>query len=363
MSHNRKGERFELEPLVTLAIASYNNATYIERCINNALRQTYTNVEILVIDDGSTDSTDSIIETNYSNTVKYIKKENGGLSTSRELALNTAKGEYICFIDADDYCSNEYIKHMTQKMITSNADICVCGTVFLDMNGKEIKEFSDAFCYLKEIPPTRIDNDLLAEQFSELNRIYKTSDSWNKIYKRSFILKSDVHFLTPKGLNGTDSSFNKRILLHNPVIATIATNEYYHVIYNNSAVHRKNKKQQIAMQVLYDQLMEEAKKVGNYALLYHQLISVYYGALRDSFEDVYNENKGNYKALYAEFLKIIDSHSKYTSSRNISNNTDNTFSKSINLFIRCVESKNVWRVMLHIRMRRILISLWEKSLM
>lgn len=352
-----------MEPLVTIAIASHNNANYIKKCIDSILNQSYSNIEIILVDDGSLDNTDEIIKHEYLDKVCYIKKENGGLSSAREAALRCATGEYICFVDADDFCGERYIENMVRAIVNDSADICVCGTVFLDMEGKVLKELTKAFSFKEKITTIRIETEMLQSKFSYINGLYKTSDSWNKLYNRGFITRNDVHFLTPKGYNGTDSSFNKRLMFSRPVVTTVQSCDYYHVMYEHSAVHRKNKKLQVGMQIMYEQLENEAKRKGVYHKIKTQLASFYYGSLRDSIEDVYNESTTDHMDVFANLSKMLDSHENFSTSHSITRLTNENFSNSINSFIKCLETKNVNRLIMHIRIRRLflnMLSIWNK---
>ncbi len=344
-----------MEPIVTVAIASYNNAPYVGRCVESVLSQTYPNIEILVIDDGSSDESEQIIST-YKR-IEFFRKENGGLSSSREQALKMANGSYICFIDADDYCHEKYVEDMVNKIINDKADICVCGTTFLDMDGNELKKLTKGFTFNEEIPTRKIDIKLLSSSFNDMNNFYKASDSWNKLYKRDFLIENGIHFVTPKGFNGTDSSFNKRVLLHEPIIAIITSRRYYHVIYEHSAVHRKNKNHQMAMQFLYGQVEDEAIKIGIKEKLSTELSRLYYATLRDAFEDVYIENRANKGKIESEYVRMMGSHNEFAKVHDITTVENENFSKSINMFVRCLRTNNVHSIINHIRFRKMILDL------
>lgn len=96
-------------PTVSIIIPTYNYAQYIAEAINSALAQTYENIEILVIDDDSTDSTKQIVQ-EYKNKLRYYKVTHGGVSRARNFGVRKAKGEYIVFLDADDRLHNNYVQ-------------------------------------------------------------------------------------------------------------------------------------------------------------------------------------------------------------------------------------------------------------
>ncbi len=116
--------------MVSIIIPAYNVENYIRRCLDSILSQSYTNLEIIVIDDGSADSTLSIIE-EYSNRdkrIRAIKKENSGVSATRNLGLHTATGKYICFFDSDDFMNVEHISSLVESFNKEeNTDCAVNG--------------------------------------------------------------------------------------------------------------------------------------------------------------------------------------------------------------------------------------------
>lgn len=126
-----------MDKLVSIIIPAYNCEKYISKCINSVVNQTYKNIEIIIIDDGSKDNTLEICS-NFSKKNKKIKvfsKENGGVSSARNLGLSKAKGEFINFIDSDDYVEINYIEKLVENLLNTNSDISVCGFVDEDLEG------------------------------------------------------------------------------------------------------------------------------------------------------------------------------------------------------------------------------------
>ena len=348
------------EPLVTIAIASYNNLEYVDRCILSVLNQTYDKLDVILVDDGSTDGSFDYIFGKYGDRIRVIKKENGGLSSVRERALIEAVGEYISFIDADDYIAPTYVENMLSAMKTSGADLCVCGTFFMDMQGKCLFEESEDFSFNLATPIHRINQQDLLDNYTTLCAEYKCSDSWNKLYLVDFIKQSNVHFCTPKGFNGSDSSFNKRLLLHSPAVCTITTKEYYHVLYNSSAVHRKNKQLQSAMEHLYSQIIDECNKTEQRWLIDTHVTSMYMASLRDSFQDLSFEKSGNIKETIISIRKGLIQHNKYIGQMKMKIQPQSCFSTSINMFAWCLLCGNPFLLLLHILLRARLLFFYRK---
>ena len=114
-----------VQPLVSIIVPIYNVEQYLKRCIDSILRQTYKNIEIILVDDGSPDNCGIICE-NYQkidSRIEVIHKQNGGLSNARNVAIPLAKGEYITFIDSDDWISMYYIEHLVEAVFGCNADL------------------------------------------------------------------------------------------------------------------------------------------------------------------------------------------------------------------------------------------------
>lgn len=116
------------EALISVIVPIYRVEEYLPRCIDSLLAQTYQNIQIILVDDGSPDACGRICD-EYASTdkrIQVIHKENGGLSDARNAGLSASKGDYIAFVDSDDWVASEYLERMQQSLCKHDADICEC---------------------------------------------------------------------------------------------------------------------------------------------------------------------------------------------------------------------------------------------
>ena len=118
----------EKEDLISIVIPVYKVEKYLEKCVESVINQTYKNLEILLVNDGSPDNCPKICDeyAQKDNRIKVIHKENGGLSDARNAGIDVATGKYITFIDSDDYISNDYVEYMYNLAKKHNAQIATC---------------------------------------------------------------------------------------------------------------------------------------------------------------------------------------------------------------------------------------------
>ena len=155
-------------PKVSVIIPVYNVEDYIDRCLKSVIEQTLEDIEIIIVNDGSTDDSKKIIEkyiNQYPNKIIYLEKENGGLSSARNFAIPYAKGEYIAFLDSDDYIEPEMYEQMYNKAIKENADLVECDFIWEYPNKKK--------------------SDIGMEYTNKKEAIEKARVvAWNKLYRR-----------------------------------------------------------------------------------------------------------------------------------------------------------------------------------
>ena len=166
----------ENSKVVSIIVPIYNVGKYLEKCITSILDQTYQNIEVVLINDGSTDDSDDICKKykEVDNRIKYISKENGGIASTRNVGISAVTGDYICFVDGDDYIEKNMIEVLVSAMIEDNADIVTCGH-YRDIN-EEIVEDSIT------------DENILVDKdealFDLLSDIKIRSYLWGKIFKK-----------------------------------------------------------------------------------------------------------------------------------------------------------------------------------
>lgn len=130
-----------MTPLVSIIIPVYKVELYIEKCMQSLLDQTYENFEALVVDDGSPDNSIALAKELVGDDPRFIflEKENGGQGSARNLGLDHAKGDYIAFLDSDDYYMNNYLQVMVNKIIEDKADICLCNILYISVDGEYLR--------------------------------------------------------------------------------------------------------------------------------------------------------------------------------------------------------------------------------
>lgn len=177
-----------MEPKVSIVIPVYKVEKYLRKCLNSIVNQTYQNIEVIVVNDGSPDGCRTIIEEfekKYPNKVYGFLKENGGLSDARNYGIERASGEYLGFIDSDDYAELTMVEKLVRSALENESDLVVCDLEYVWEDGrKEPEQMSGLRFYKDESLKKRL---FLSPLFA-----------WNKLYKMDFFKKCGLRY--PKGL-------------------------------------------------------------------------------------------------------------------------------------------------------------------
>lgn len=128
-----------MEDLISVIIPVYNVEKYLTKCIESIIKQTYTNLEIILVDDGSPDNCGKICDeyAQKDDRIKVIHKKNGGQSEARNYGIEIATGKYITFLDSDDYISEDYIEYMYKLLKDNNANLSICGVQIVNNENKK----------------------------------------------------------------------------------------------------------------------------------------------------------------------------------------------------------------------------------
>lgn len=175
--------KMEKEELISVIVPVYNVEKYLNKCIDSLISQTYQNLEIILVDDGSTDNSGKICDRyeKQDNRIIVIHKVNGGVSSARNAGLSIAHGKYISFVDADDYILCSFYKKMYKGIITYNTDLAICPYEKVDSNDLINKKCNE------EMPEEIVDCHLVSKEcvwkWSFINPKNYGSGLWNKLFK------------------------------------------------------------------------------------------------------------------------------------------------------------------------------------
>jgi glycosyltransferase involved in cell wall biosynthesis len=225
--------------ILSIIIPVYNDEKNLPRCLDSLLSQTFGDFELLLIDDGSTDACPAICDA-YANKdprIRVCHKENEGISKTRQYGLNNTSGDYIYFVDSDDWIEPNVVADVTKKLENDRADI-----IFMDFF-KETAAGKERIIIQK---PSALDTETITRLVLEGKLL---SCPWNFIINRNFCAKTKVNFV--EGINyGEDTLFILELLLNTPRAAYLAR-AYYHHTYNHNSFTRKNKKQRYIDRVTF----------------------------------------------------------------------------------------------------------------
>lgn len=210
-----------MEKLVSIIVPIYNVEKYLRQCLDSILRQTFRPLEIILVNDGSTDGSDTICQeyAEIDERIVYLKKENGGVSDARNVGLDAVTSDYVLFIDSDDWIEPTYVEVLYEKIEEYQADIVFQNyTSFNDEDSNFYFHMSND--YYEEI----FDN------YSVMNLLNDSSESknsalivpWAKIYRKEIL--NNLHF--PLGRMGEDAVFNLKVFLKAEKIVYIHKGSY-----------------------------------------------------------------------------------------------------------------------------------------
>ncbi|MDR1518117.1 MAG: glycosyltransferase [Dysgonamonadaceae bacterium] len=207
---------------VSVIVPVYNGEKYVTQCIENLLHQTYKNLEIIVVNDGSTDRSAEIAE-QYP--VKIIHQENHGLSASRNVGINAAVGEFIHFLDVDDLINLEFYEKTVQAIVETDADMACCGFVF------------ERYPFQTQ----KIEHKLLVSNLEDklsLTNVANYGACWRYLFKTSFLKNTPVYF--EEGRLVEDRVFSIQAVFYANRIVSVPDAVYFYKNRANSIMTTKN---------------------------------------------------------------------------------------------------------------------------
>lgn len=262
-------------PLISVIVPVYNVQAYLEKTVNSLLEQTYKSVEIILINDGSTDGSGVLCDrlAQRDNRVRVIHQRNQGVSATRNNGIRNANGEYLVFVDSDDTVDVQYVQTLYQEMVNHDADLVICGY---------------RRCYPKIYKDVSVEKDFFISRVSEneqaITQLYAgafLNAPWNKMYKRNLI----SHYFDSSLAMGEDLVFNLQYLKNIKKLKVTSKVLYYYIVRANSAVttYKPNR-------------MDNVIRVNQYLLHF--------------YEEMFGEN-GQYTELVRRCVREVDGVYRY----------------------------------------------------
>lgn len=201
---------------VTIAVPVYNTEQYLDRCLNSLLSQTLKEIEVILVDDGSTDNSGQICDEYAAkdDRIKVFHKQNGGLASARQVALENAHGEYFICCDSDDWVEHTMYEEMYNKAKAENADIVICDFAFNYPDGtQKIRREPNNFNCQDDIIRATLTHKL-------------TPNTWNKLVRTSVYYKCNLSWKI--GINQGEDMFMFLKQLQHPIHIVFLSDVFYH---------------------------------------------------------------------------------------------------------------------------------------
>lgn len=235
---------------LSVIVPVYNTSNYLKKCLNSLINQTLDDIEIIVVNDGSTDDSEEIIkkyESEYEDKIIFINKKNGGQGSARNIGLKRATGEYIGFVDSDDFIDKNMYKDMYDVAIKNDSDIVICALNDYYEKNKEKEEV-----HLK-----------LREDVSINEAIVNSIPSVvNKIYKRDLIINDELVF--NENIWYEDFPYSIELVVNSNKINYIDKCYYYYFHRVKSTMHNENIEKNLDILKAFDILVQYLKEKNMY---------------------------------------------------------------------------------------------------
>lgn len=340
--------------LVSIIIPVYNVEKYLDRCMQSVFLQSYKNLEIILIDDGSPDSCPRLCDEygNIDKRVRVLHKKNKGLGLARNSGLALATGKYVLFIDSDDYLSEKMVEKLVYQAELMNADIVYCGYFYETSNHKwiEVRDF--------EKEQTFKGNDIDAVSLAFITnqnklkvRLQRTV--WHALYSKALIDDEDIRFPSERQIPSEDLIFQSRISKFANIISFIPDCLYYYCLNNNSITMNFKKDRYLKLVNEKNELLRiySNKGVDRYINnLYFVSIKSYFYNLIEQKNIAFSEKNKIIKEV------VIDMH------RDCINHLEpGLFSKAEKIFYVFVCTKNIFLIFVYCFFINLLFKIINKT--
>ena len=289
-----------MNDLITVIVPIYKVEAYMSKCVDSIINQTYSDIEIILVDDGSPDNCPKLCDDYRSRDkrIKVVHKENGGLSDARNTGIKYAKGKYIMFIDGDDYIKPDMLEVMHKVIVHDASDMVICNYELVGEDGKVTVSERHSI-YEPHNKKIVIDEKIFWDNYYEYDYLYYVV-AWNKLYDRKIF----DNIAYKKGAVHEDEIILHRIVRKCNKISCIPQKLYMYVQRENSIMHSKVSKKNM---YCIDEIICRIKYLYNKGFDNH--LDKHFNVCVIILEKYYMDNGINDK-VYKEYLLKIKKISK-----------------------------------------------------
>ncbi|MDX9822034.1 MAG: glycosyltransferase [Syntrophales bacterium] len=259
-------------PKVSIIVPVFNMEKYLAKCLDSLTSQTLADIEIVAVNDESTDASPEII-TAYAEKdrrIRVVHRNNGGLSMARNSGLDVATGEYVGFVDSDDWVEREMFERMYEAGHRDSADVVICNYNRIFENAVERSRLG--------IETETVDVAALGirRYFDKYQFTYRHGDeAWNKIYRREFLEGFGIRFERNREIFSEDKLFNLYCLLHVKKISTLDSSFYNYLQRQGSIMYRRKPdytKRQMTLMERFYRRAQSCDRDGDMEDIFHELV-------------------------------------------------------------------------------------------
>ena len=316
---------------VSIIVPVYNVEKYIDKCLNSLVNQTLKDIEIIIVNDGSPDNSQVVIDKyvkKYPRKVKSFIKENGGQGSARNFGLEKAEGEYIGYVDSDDFVELDMYEKLYNKAKKSDLDIAICGSYNVTESG---------------IKTIELDRELFKDK--KKNAFFGRMAVWNKIYKRELLLDNNMTFRSK--LWYEDLDFTLKMLSKAKKVGYVNKPFYDYLIREGSTMNNSNVERNLEILLAFDEVIkEESLKDYNSILEFLAVDHIYIS----SVVRVVNANADKNKKK--EVIKKLEDYVKTNFPNYRKNEYLYTLSRNRKIVYTLISLKFYWLIKLIFKIKR-----------
>lgn len=298
--------------LVTVIVPIYNVEKYLRQCLNSIINQTYNKLEIILVDDGSKDGCSNICEeyAKNDNRIRVIHKKNAGLGMARNSGLEIANGEFVVYVDSDDWLEKDMIEKLLMAIDQEQADFAVCGYKKQTSNGKVISR--NICCSINTIFSNDEIKDMvllpiLGAKAEARNDIEREMCVWTNMYRMSIIKDNHLRFVSERVYLSEDLFYNINYIMHVKRAVFIPECLYNYRINEVSLtnIYRKNRFQLLCN--LYKKEIDLLMKYNLYEDAKQRIQRTFIMKMRNTIRILVNSNNETRTNRYADLKMILNS--------------------------------------------------------